>query len=762
MKEKSCSFGLPLAGTRDRVHLLRVKKFEILPINLHENAVDNSASTRKEPFLSTTPPWPRSLWVQKRSEHFWVTMSDKPPPKDWRVLALLLFLLVVIVYRPAMNGGFVFDDDLYITENPLMRSVVGLKQIWFDPQANPQYYPLTFTTFWVEYQLWQLWPTGYHAVNVILHASNAILLWLVLRQLAVPGAWLTAALFALHPVHVESVAWIAERKNVLSGFFYLLALLCYLRFFLVGHFGKNKKAYFWCYYILAITFFSFALLSKTATCSLPVALLCIIWWKRDEVQARDIVLLVPMFVLGLLMGLVTTKLEGAVVDAGGSEWNFSVLDRTLIAGRALWFYVNKLLAPFALTFIYPRWTVGSSVVWWQYLFSLSSFAIPLIVGLLSKKVGKGVTAAVLFFVATLFPTLGFFNVYFMRYSFIADHFQYLASIGILTLVGGLLWYRKAAFSLQLTDDEQALPTRIALLLSTAPYRFFFSCAMLLFLGILTWQQAHLYASPKILWADTVTKNPTSWVAHNNLGIALLGERAYPAAVRQFEEALSLKPDLAEARGNLALAFLRSNQSDAAIKHGKEALRLDPSSSKFSTLLGTAFWHKGDILQAVHYFRLATHLTPTFPQAHYSLGLIYLKEANAFTDDPPHDAVAHFDEAFHIDPESVQVAHALAWTLSTFPDATVRNGARAVQIAEKACEQSDYQDPILLDTLAAAYAETGDFHAALRVAQKAAELAGIQHQQTLVSQITNRLQFYKAGQPYRDTQLRLRDYEVPGL
>ena len=245
-----------------------------------------------------------------------------------------------------MSGGFIWDDDDYVQDNLTLRSLAGLGQIWFQPGATRQYYPLVHTTYWLEYRLWDLNPTGYHVVNVILHALSAVLVWRLLIRLKVPGAWAAAALFALHPVHVESVAWITERKNTLSGAFYLSAAWAYLRY----EEARSPRLYW-----AALLLFAAALLSKTVTCTLPAALLLVLWWKGQRPMRRTAVTLVPFFALGVAMSGVTVWMEKHSVGAWGPEWDLSLVERGLIAGRALWFYAAKLLVPLNLTFIYPRW-----------------------------------------------------------------------------------------------------------------------------------------------------------------------------------------------------------------------------------------------------------------------------------------------------------------------------------------------------------------------------------------------------------------------
>lgn len=295
---------------------------------------------------------------------------------SWIVGATLLALILLTAYFPVLQNGFIWDDDRYLTDNPFLADSEGLKHLWLDVRSRPQYYPMVFTTFWIEHQLWDLSPIGYHINNVLLHAINAILLWRILSFLDIPDAWLVSAVFALHPVHVESVAWITERKNVLSGVFYLLSLYTFLRFyfpvktdFSCEESVKNRSPLFYC---LSLFFFICALFNKTVTGSLPAVIVLIFWWKQNCINLKIVRLMTLFFGIGLGFGTLTSWLEKANVGALGPEWDFSFWDRILIASRALWFYIGKLFWPFPVIFTYPRWNIDDSA-WWQYLFSATFF-----------------------------------------------------------------------------------------------------------------------------------------------------------------------------------------------------------------------------------------------------------------------------------------------------------------------------------------------------------------------------------------------------
>src|SRR5438132_2424157 len=295
--------------------------------------------------------------------------------------ALALMLLTLAAYAPTFNGTFLWDDDEYITTNETLKSLSGLPRIWLEPGATSQYYPLVFSTFWVEYRLWGLEPIGYHLVNTLLHGMNAILLWLMLRRLGVPGGWFAAALFAVHPVHVESVAWIQERKNVLSGLFYFAAALAYLRYVNLGdevsgeavaENGKRLGSRAW--YAPALVLAVCAFFSKTSACTLPAALALVLWWKRSRLWARDWLALAPYFILAIACGLITVWVEKSFVGARGEEFSLSWPERFVVAGRAVWFYAGKLAWPWPLTLIYPRWEIDAGA-WWQYVPLVAAVAV---------------------------------------------------------------------------------------------------------------------------------------------------------------------------------------------------------------------------------------------------------------------------------------------------------------------------------------------------------------------------------------------------
>jgi len=562
--------------------------------------------------------------------------------------AVLLFLLTLVFYIPAIRGGYIWDDDLILTNNLTLRTVDGLRGIWSEMAGSSQYYPLVFTTFWVEYHIWQLDPLGYHLVNVILHALNAIFLWFILRHLSIPGAWFAATVFALHPVHVESVAWITERKNVLSGFFYLSAMLVYLRFLrldvtpssapppsTLNSTPSSTTRYHWVLYSLALGLYLCALLSKSITCSMPAAILLLWWWKRGSINWRTALPLLPFFLSGAVLGMVTAWNEKKLVYIEGQEeWAFSFIERCLIAGRALWFYASKLFWPFKLTFVYPRWQIDAEV-WWQYLYPLTAIAVLIGLWLLRKKIGKAPLTAVLFFACTLVPALGFFDIYPMRYSLVADHFQYLASIGLIVLSTAFftLIFRKLSLLFRATGCT--------------------ACGgVIVILGMLVWHQGHIYADLETLWRDTLSKNPTAWMAHNNLGNLLLEQGKIDEAILKLEQAVLIRPNDGLLHDNLARGYSQKGMLDEAISEHKKALSIDPNDAVAHQNLGSVYGKKQMFDESISEFKKAIVLKPNYTLAHFNLGIAYSKKGM-------HDeAITAYKKALEIAPNFAEAHHSL--------------------------------------------------------------------------------------------------------
>lgn len=560
-------------------------------------------------------------------------------PRSTRAAAALgLLFVVLVVYWPIISGGFIVDDDNYVYENETLRNVGGLARIWLDLESSPQYYPLVFSSFWLEYRIWGSSPQGYHISNVVLHAVNVVLLWLVLSRLSVAGAWVAAAVFAVHPVQVESVAWIAERKNVLSTVFYLLALTSFLRFSTSpeeNEEGRSRRLL----YGACLAFFVLALLSKTATLTLPVALLLILWWREGRVSRRDLLLMVPMLLIGFGFGLVTLWIETTRGGAAGELWDLSILERILVAARAVCFYAAKLFWPVELSFNYERWSVDSAV-WWQYLYPLTLAALLGMLWAKRKELGRAPLVATLYFLVSLGPTLGFFDVYFFRYSYVADHFLYLASMGPIALTVGTAatWWRR-----------QPSPLRIGGVVATL--------AVLATLGGLSRQRSTVFRDLEALCLDTLQKNPSSWLARNNLGNIYLERGEVELAAVQLEQAREVAPSYLETHLNLAIAYMNLGRFEEALASAHRSLEISPANHYGYKLLGDIYLRSGGAGEAVFWFREALKQEPEYLKARVGLGTALANSGRL------EEAVTVLSKALEADPENATARANLASALA---------------------------------------------------------------------------------------------------
>jgi protein O-mannosyl-transferase len=532
------------------------------------------------------------------------------------LLGFVLFIATIAAYQPAWNGSPIWDDDHHITK-PELRSINGLERIWTQLGATQQYYPLMHSIFWLEYHLWGGSTLGYHLVNILLHFISALLLVCILRRLEIPCTWFIAAIFALHPVQVESVAWISELKNTLSGFFFFSAILAYLKF------DSRRKRKF---YVFAIGLFILGLISKSVIAVLPVSLLIIFWWKRGKIDLkRDALPLLPFFVVGIAYGLFTSWVERKFIGAEGSAFAFTIIDRCLIAGRATWFYLSKIFYPVNLIFIYPRWNV-SPVIWWQYLFPVATLTLAYVLWKL-RELSRAPFAAYLFFMAMLFPMLGFFNIYPFRFSFVADHFLYLACIGPIVLVSA---------GIESTIDlinKKKMPF-------TKPIIYGIT---LLILCVFTRKQCEMYTDAETLFKTVIKMNPACWMAYNNLGNIYTMNGAMDKAVANYQKALEIKPEYSEAQYNFGNALLKIGRTDEAIFHYRKSLEIKSDFAEAWNNLGNALLKTGQINEAKACYEKALSINQNYVDAHTNIGVLLVKTGQN------DEAIAHYQKALDINP-----------------------------------------------------------------------------------------------------------------
>jgi tetratricopeptide (TPR) repeat protein len=560
----------------------------------------------------------------------------------------LVGVVTVLAYLPSLAGDFIWNDNDYVTQ-PQLRSLEGLGEIWTRLGATEQYYPLLHSFFWVQHQLWGDHPLGYHIVTLLLHAGAAVLFALVLRRLFDGGAagpavlpkapgsgpplagpgrrryagaeWLAALIFALHPVHVESVAWITEQKNTLSIIFYLTAALWYLEY----DGTRRPRTYY-----AALGMFVLSLLCKTVTASLPAALLVAFWWQRGRLDwRRDFRPLLPWLGIGAATGIFTSWVEKHYLGAQGGDFALPFVDRGLVAGRAIWFYLGNLVWPVDLNFIYPRWKPDAAV-WWQWLYPAGALALGAALWALRRR-SRAPLAAYLFFVGSLFPVLGFVNLYGALYSFVWDHWQYLPDLGPIALAATGLVLGWERIGVRLRGAGPALVAALAVLL-----------------GALTWDHCGMFRDNLILYHATLARNPGAWMAHFNLGGIYSKTPGREAeAIAEFETVLQFNPDLVDAHYNLATTFSKlPGRMPEALAEFEAALRINPGIAAIHYNYANALAKlPGRLPDAIAEFEAALRINPDLAEAHYNLGLALLLDPRRLP-----EAIPHFEAALRTRPD----------------------------------------------------------------------------------------------------------------
>jgi len=620
--------------------------------------------------------------------------TGSSPFEGWAA-ALLIVGFTMLAYYPALRGEFVWDDVGWVgpSAGNVLNDASGLVKIWCVPGAVQHYFPLTATTFWLDHQVWSTWTPPYHVENVLLHALSAVLFWRLLRRLDVPGAWVAGAIFALHPMMVESAAWITERKNVLSQALFLGALLQYGRFASFWAENENPSPRRWIAWVFAFLLFLGAMLAKVSTFSLPACVLLICWWKRGRIRWKDDVLpVLPFVALAIALGLVAVSMERFSVGAEGPEWTLTWPERLLVAGRALWFYLGMMLWPAGICSSYTRWQLDASAPG-QWLYPVSFVLLLAALWLTRRRIGRGPVTAFLFFVGTLLPVLGFMNVYGMRYSFVADRWIYLPSLGIIALVVALVS--------DFTNRHGKAGVGRAL-----------AWVLLPLLAVLTWRQAGTFQNEFTLWQNCIKHNPGSWMAHSNLGTVLLHQGNVDGAVAHYQKSVEIRPD-------------------------EPATRIE---------IATALQLKGRLDEAAGHYKAVLKVRPDYGQAHINYAILLMKMGRA------DDAIVHINRALVLPmvDKNWQGLAALAWALGTSPDVSMRDGKVAVKLAQLANGFTKSGNPEVLQILAAAYAEAGQFKEAAETAQKALSLA---RHEALADEIRVQLACYLKDEPFRDEARR---------
>jgi protein O-mannosyl-transferase len=673
----------------------------------------------------------------------------------------IIVSVVVLAYLPSINGEFVLDDEGLLANNPTIKPIDGPYRIWCTTES-PDYWPVTYTSFWVEWRLWEANPTGYHVTNLILHAVEVLLIWAILRKLSIRGAFLAAMVFALHPVNVESVAWIASRKNIMAMLFFLLSILWYLKAvrwtldceqrtveMRTGQFSDPVgigpwTTVNWMWHCLSLAAFALAMLSKGSAAVVPALLLGILWWL-GSLTKRDFLRIAPFFLLAIVFTGVniwfqTHGTEIVVRDAGFAE-------RLLGAGGVLWFYLYKALFPFDLAFIYPPWRIeAGNLLWWLPL--LAAIIVTAVLWQYRKGWSRPFLFAWGFFCVSLLPVLGFADVGFMKYSLVADHYQHIAIISVIALVAAG-W---STWNIRARNGELRWMTTAAAVVAVATLAF------------LTWRQSAFYHDAIGLYQATLQKNPSCSLAHynlgtildetglmkeasehyrqalrfnpnyieahNNLGNALVNTGHLQEGIEHFQQALRVKSDYADAHNNLGLALANAGRLQEAIEHYRQALQYNPDYIEAHNNLGAALAKTGHLQEAIGHLRQALQLKPDYSEAHNNLGLALVMAGRQ------KEAIEHYEHALRLKPDYANAHNNLGASL--IETGRLEEAIEHFKLALRL--KPDFANAYF--NMALAYARMKQFSEAIDAARKSLELARSQGQTERAKQIEDWLNAYE--------------------
>jgi tetratricopeptide (TPR) repeat protein len=695
------------------------------------------------------------------------------------VVGVCVFLVgaIWVVFGQTLGHGFVnFDDDIYVYQNPVVLKGLtfqGISHV-FTHRMCDFYHPLTMVSFMLDAQAYGLKAGGYHLTNILLHGMTAILLFLVLRQMMMdlgadkrvgaaatqvgalwPSAFV-AAVFAIHPLRVESVAWVTERKDVLSGLFFVLTLGAYVRY--------TRNPFSLVRYLKIIFLFALGLLSKPSLVTLPFLLLLLDYWPLDRMQPAAprstfkvlrplIIEKIPLFVLSTASCVATILTQ---LSSLAPVKELPLFHRTGYAAASYVVYLGQMFYPGDLAVVYPFPQKGLPLP--EVVLALALLAGISVVVLALRQRHPYLVVGWLWYLGMLVPMIGMVHVGSVAR---ADRFTYLAQIGVYIL---LTW------------------TAIELTASWRSRRWVLGGGALVVLAVLiacARDQTAYWRDSESLWTHTLACTSGNSVAHYNLGGIFLQQGRMDEAIAQYQKTLEIKPDDDEAYNNLGNVFLQQGRMDEAISCYQKALEINPSHAKALNNLGDAFRQQGRMDEAIAQFQKALAINPGYAEVHNNLGSAFRQQGrmdeaiaqfqkalainpdyaeahynlgNAFLQQGHMDkATAHFQQALTIKPGYVEAQNNMAWVLATCPQASLRNGIKAVGLAERANQLTGNGNPVILHTLAAAYAEAGRFSEAIETVQRALHLAEEQSNTALAGPLQSQLKLYQAGIPFHGTE-----------
>ena len=689
------------------------------PVALVHNVQDGVGKTDAIPRLLSVPfEAARNDVVVKRG-----ALERRPPSRrDWRGFGSAFFLLAVVwaVFGQTVGHDFVnYDDGAYVYENPVVQKGLtwaGVRWALTFGEIG-HWHPLTWISHLLDYQLYGPNAGGHHLTSVVFHAATAILLFLVLRQMT-GRLWRSAfvsAVFAIHPLRVESVAWISERKDVLAAFFFVLTLGAYLRYVRRRSAGR---------YAFMMLTFALGLLSKNMLVTLPFVLLLLDYWPLPRwaggAETRTwrvlVVEKIPLLLLALGSCVATALVPETVPDI--HRWSLAL--RLENAALSYATYVGQMFWPTELTCCYPGPT--NLLPWWKLTAALALLAAVSVAAWVMRRRHPYLTVGWLWYLGMLVPAIGVVQISYYAH---ADRYTYLPHIGFYValtwLVAELGTNWRARRWLLAGASAVVLPALIA------------SARV----------QTTQWRNTEALWNHALACDSANEVAHFNLGTFLIDRGRVDEAIAHLQRAVGIAPDDEEAHGNLGVALAKKGRLDEAAAQYERVLQIKPADPVAHHNLGNLLLAAGRTNEALLHFQAAVGHRPTYAEAWVNLGTACLQLGRT------HEAKAHFRRALEIEPEQTDAENNLAWLLATSPDAAVRDGAQAVALAEHANRGTGTKDPNLLDTLAAAYAEIGRFDDALSCVQRAIALADAGNRPALVGPLKAKQRLYAERQPFRE-------------
>lgn len=535
------------------------------------------------------------------------------------------FILVTFVYVGAINGGFIWDDITFIINNPTIQANDAFYRIWFS-KDSVDYWPIVYSLFRFEWLCFGVNPVGYHLVNFAIHSFSCTIFWRILVKLNCPYPLFVAFVFCIHPVNVEAVAWIFQAKTILSAAFVLVSTLFYLKI-------TDGKG--WRNYLLSLAFFLLANLTKISVVTWPLVFIGYeLFISHYKICLKIIKKVAPFFIVSLIFGILNVLWYTSYSKLSASEVirDDHFLSRLLGAGQNIVFYLYKALIPLDLNFIYPRWNILGEG-FWTWLPS-SMIAIFLFFFIVKRKSLPLFGIFLFYLLITLFPVLGFIDIYFMRYSWVADHYFYLGLIGLIV----------------------AVITFVSNHINSKKIKTIFASVFSLICIILSMSRATVFLSEEDLWKDTLKKNPDAWFVHNTYGLALATKGNLNEGIAHFNRALKIKPDYIEAHNNLGDALIAQGKWDDAILEFNEAIRIKPDFAEAHYNLGFIFVAQRKIPEALYQYSEAIRLKPKYVEAHYNLGLALMNSGKTI------EAVSHFVEAIKIKPELAEAHNSYGFIL----------------------------------------------------------------------------------------------------